>query len=332
MGMRILFITHNRIGDAILSTGILGALIGRYPEARITVACGPATVPLFSEISGVTEVISLTKGTASSHWFKLWGRVAGRRWDMVVDLRSSAIAWVLLAKQRFILKKAREPVHRVKHLSDLLGIDPPAAPRIEPGKQARARAKELLQGLRQPILAIGPTANWPGKQWPAERFAELIRRLRSPQGILPDAPVLVLGAEAEREMAAPVLQSVPPDECVDLIGKTNLLEAYACLEAASLYIGNDSGLMHLAAAAGIPTLGLFGPSLEELYAPWGDRTATVRGTQSYIDIINAPGYDHRMQVSHMHSLSVDGVEAAAQVLWQRCGQMDTDAEASRTNL
>ncbi|MCZ6524539.1 MAG: glycosyltransferase family 9 protein, partial [Alphaproteobacteria bacterium] len=77
------------------------------------------------------------------------------------------------------------------------------------------------------------------------------------------------------------------------------------------------GLMHLAAAAGTPTLGLFGPSKESLYAPWGAHTAVARTALSYDDIVGAPGYDYRRHESHMGSLSVDRVEAAAEARWRR---------------
>ncbi|MFP6726105.1 MAG: glycosyltransferase family 9 protein, partial [Alphaproteobacteria bacterium] len=80
------------------------------------------------------------------------------------------------------------------------------------------------------------------------------------------------------------------------------------------YVGNDSGLMHTAAAADIPTLGLFGPSREEMYGPWGNRAAAVRTDRSYDDIRNEPAYDYRKQDTWMTTLSVDKVETAAREL------------------
>src|SRR3546814_14314158 len=64
------------------------------------------------------------------------------------------------------------------------------------------------------------------------------------------------------------------------------------LKRCALYVGNDSGLMHIAAASGIPTLGLFGPSRPENYAPWGERSAVARTAVAYDDLF-PPGYDHR---------------------------------------
>ena len=83
----------------------------------------------------------------------------------------------------------------------------------------------------------------------------------------------------------------------------------------ALFIGNDTGIMHIAAAMGTPTLGLFGPSLPENYAPWGPRTAVVRTERSYAEIVGAPDYDYRTAGTQMDSLGVDAVEAAARRLW-----------------
>ena len=75
--------------------------------------------------------------------------------------------------------------------------------------------------------------------------------------------------------------------------------------------------MHMAAAAGIPTLGLFGPSRAEHYAPWGRRTAVARTALPYEALVGGPGYDHRSADSLMDSLSVDSAEREAVELWRR---------------
>jgi ADP-heptose:LPS heptosyltransferase len=168
-----------------------------------------------------------------------------------------------------------------------------------------------------PVLAVGPTANWGGKQWPAERFAEIIARLTADGAILERARAAVFGAADERPAAAPVIESLPPERRIDLVGEVDLLTAAACLERCALYIGNDSGLMHLAAAAGTPTLGLFGPSKETLYAPWGAHTAVARTALSFDEIVSAPDYDYLSHESHMASLDVETVEQAAVGLWRR---------------
>ena len=98
--MRILFVTATRIGDAILSTGLLSHLIDRYPHARFTVASGPAAAPLFEAMPALERVIPLRKRRLSLHWLELWQQCATRRWDLVIDLRRSALSWCLLSRER----------------------------------------------------------------------------------------------------------------------------------------------------------------------------------------------------------------------------------------
>ena len=315
--MRILFITANRIGDAVLSTGLLSYLIERHPDARFTIAAGPAAAALFESVPRLDRVIVMRKQALSGHWASLWAQCVGTRWDMVIDLRRSAIAWLLFAGKRHVVPLPGKPMHRVAFLAETLGLaESPPGPAcwISPSDDAAARALVPDGG---PVLAVGAAANWPGKQWRAEYFAELIERLTAPSGILPQARVAVFGAPDEREQVQPVLDSVAPDRLIDLVGKTGLPVAAACLRRCALYIGNDSGLMHMAAATGTPTLGLFGPSHTAHYAPWGSNTGWVRTRKSYDEIVGAQGYDHRTTGTLMDSLSVDMAAAAALNLWRR---------------
>src|SRR5581483_2542267 len=156
--------------------------------------------------------------------------------------------------------------------------------------------------------------NWRGKTWRAERFAALVQRLTAAEGLLPGARVAVLAAAHERAQAAPALAAVPAARRIDLVGATDLLTAAAVLKRAALFIGNDTGLMHMAAAVGVPTLGLFGPSPAARFAPWGDRTAIVRTPLSPEELTSAPGYDYRTTDTLMDGLEVDAVAAAAQAL------------------
>lgn len=313
--MRILFITATRIGDAILSTGLLSYLIEQHPDARITVAAGPAAAPLFAPIPQVDSVIVLRKKRMSAHWAGLWRQCIGTRWDIVIDLRRSALSWLLLAGKRHIMPPPGASMHRVEFLAATLGLakDPPSpACWTAPADDAFA---ERLIPPGTPVLAIGAAANWPGKQWRAEYFATLVQRLTASDGILPDARIAVFGAPQEREQVQPLLDSIAADRRIDLVGQTELPAAAACLRRCALFIGNDSGLMHMAAASGTPTLGLFGPSHTTHYAPWGPGTAWVRTEKSYDEIIGAPGYNHRTTGTLMDSLTVDMAEAASRKLW-----------------
>lgn len=314
LAMRILFITSNRIGDAILSTGVLGALIERYPAARITVACGPLAVPIFRHAPGVEHVHVMRKAPWIGHWRKLLAATMFRRWDLVVDIRGSATAYVLWAGERRVLKPDHSR-HRVPHIASVLDLDPPPAPRVWPGEAARARAlADIPEG--RIVLGVGPTANWARKTWPADRFAELVARLTGAGGALAGAHVLIAAAPDEREATQRVRAVVPRDRLIDLVGEElDVVAAY--LERSRLFIGNDSGLMHLAVAAGTPTLGLFGPTRDDLYGPWGPKAAFVRGDRTCAEIVDDPDFDKNLKESAMLDLTVEHVLKAAEALIAR---------------
>jgi lipopolysaccharide heptosyltransferase III len=313
--MHILFVTATRIGDAVLSTGLLSHLIERYPSARLTVAAGPVAAPLFEAVPGLDRLLVVQKRRWGLHWPTLYAQVAGRRWDLVVDLRGSALAWLLRARARRVTAKGDAGEHRVHQLARLFDLDSPPGPRLWTAPR-HERAAEALIPPGAAVLAVGPSANWRGKEWRAERFAELARRLTAPDGPLPNARIAVLAAAHERPQAEPVLAGAPAGRAIDLIGRTELLTAAAVLRRCALFIGNDTGLMHIAAASGVPTLGLFGPSPVEQYAPWG-RCAAWVSTELPRSAMFPPGFDHRATDTLMDSLSVDAAEAAARRLWTR---------------
>jgi len=314
--MRILFITSSRIGDAVLSTALLAHLLARHPDARFTIACGPAAAPLFEAVPGLERIVALPKRRFGGHWLALWAATVGTRWDLVVDLRASVLAWAVWARERRVFRYNHALGHRLRQLASVLDLDSPPDPVLWTAPRHDEAAAHLIPP-GAPVVALGPTANWPRKAWVPERFAELALRLTGPAGILPGARIAVFGGPGEREAAMPAIAALPHDRLIDLVGRVDLLTAYACLRRCAIFIGNDSGLMHLAAAARIPTLGLFGPSKERLYAPWGDLAAAVRTPEAYEELVGGPGYDRFARESLMAGLTVDSVERAGRDLWER---------------
>ncbi|MGB0682534.1 MAG: glycosyltransferase family 9 protein [Magnetovibrionaceae bacterium] len=314
--MRLLFISSTRVGDAILSTGLLNHLISENPGLKVTVACGPAAVGLFSAVPGLERLIRLDKMAFSLHWPSLWAACVARRWDLLVDLRNSPMFYVLSAKQKWRIGRIKSPDHRVVQLASILGLeDNPPAPRLWVD-EGRTEAAKMLIPDGAPVLAVGPTANWRAKQWRPEHFAGLIEKLTAPGGILAGGRVAVFGRDDERPSALRLIEALPKERCLDLVGTLDLLTVYACLERSAFYVGNDSGLMHLAAASGIPTLGLFGPSPINHYAPWGPCTGVASTAVPYEEIF-PENFNHRTSDTLMDSLTVEMAAEAAEELWGR---------------
>lgn len=316
----ILFITATRIGDAVLSSGLIRFLAEQIPNARFTIVSGPLAAPLFAHVPGLDRVIVMEKGKGKGHWFKLWNQVRHRKWGLVVDLRGSGTALFLRREKRAIWKKqiGGEPLHKVIDAARVLKLegDPPS-PHLYITPEVQALADQLLAPRpgepAGPILAVGPASNWVGKIWPIERFAQTAQQLLGPQGALAGGRLLILGGPGDGRMVEELRMASARGRYVDLTGKVDLLTAYAVLKRADLFIGNDSGLMHIAAAAGVPTIGLFGPSDERRYAPWGPDTRAVRGPRTF-DQFLAVDPDLSQAIRHMSDLPVATVVRAAKAL------------------
>ncbi|MBM3512921.1 MAG: glycosyltransferase family 9 protein, partial [Alphaproteobacteria bacterium] len=139
-----------------------------------------------------------------------------------------------------------------------------------------------------PVVAISPLAARTEKTWPLERFVELARRL-----IQPPTRLVIVGGSEDR----PALDAFADLSPIALIGEADLRLVAAMLKRARLFIGNDSGMAHLAAAVGAPTLALFGPTEPRNYAPRGPR----------VRVVDAPG-------RRLSNLSVEQVLDAAREL------------------
>ncbi|EDP65963.1 Glycosyl transferase, family 9 [alpha proteobacterium BAL199] len=312
--MRILFISSTRLGDAILSSGALAWALRRAPDVRVTVACGPVAAELFQPVPGVERVIPMRKGPWQAQWRALWLETIGVCWDLVVDLRGSAFAWTVRSRERRVFRTPSGEGHRVDQIRQGLRLDGDAEPRLWVGDADRRRALQVLGDGHDPILALAPTANWPPKAWAADRFVELVQALTGPDGALPDARVLVAGGPGERTLAQPVLDAVPEARRIDLVGTQPLMTLAACLERCRLVVANDSGLMHLAATVGAPTLGLFGPSDERHYAPRGPRAAWVRSDETSAALLSRSGEVNDAPAALMPGLPVARVIDAAEGL------------------
>lgn len=198
-------------------------------------------------------------------------------------------------------------LHRLSELAGFkMGRDPFLYP-VTPADRIRARDLLLGEGLSagDRLVMVAPGAGWPGKIWPVERMAALCRRLVHPHGL---RPVLV-GAPSERALSAAIRREVP--SALDLTGCTRIEELPAVLEHGLVFVGNDSAPMHMAAAVGVPTVSIFGPTSRGKWAPRGKGHAVLQGTESCRGCLAWHPSAHCVHESRcMKAVSVDEVESA----------------------
>lgn len=267
-GNTFLFITLSNIGDALLTTPVLQFLHRHDETAVIDIVGDERSSMLFLHCPYRGEIYHKQKQRFLRGVPALLSELRRKRYDLVVDLRTDILARLVRADKRFVKTDGGGHAHAVERhfaaISPLTeGEDIPYTT-LWLGQEDRDYADGVCRQLPgNKWLCIGPGANWEKKIWPAENYAATADKLRG--GF--DALVL-LGNKADNREAERVAGRVEA-HCLNLCGQTTLLQAAAVMERMTLFLGNDSGLGHIAAAVGTPSFTLFGPGSPERYHPWG---------------------------------------------------------------
>lgn len=312
-----LFITSSRIGDAVMTLSLLEGIRKQSPAMRYVVAADPLVSSLFHDDPACDEIILFPKKKASLHWFHLWLRAIGQSWDWVADTRGSAISHGLYAKKRYVWRKTpNDQRHKVAQVAAMAGLAP-SCPRIIVSDERKQRMRALLPDA--PLFVVAPVANWIGKQWPMEYFHATIVRFCE---TYTDAHVLVIAAPSEYTQLQP-LRDLPAERITfstDLAKQhaLSLIDMAALISHGSLFLGNDSGLMHISYALNVPVIGLFGPSRDAIYGPYpatGAGHTVLRIPLAYEELANTPGFSHKNQVCYMDGLTTEMVWQAIVEKW-----------------
>lgn len=264
---KILFITLSNIGDAVLTTPTFETLHQNYPDATFDLVCDPRSAQLFEYCPYRGRLFIKNKQDGWAGYWALIRQLSAQRYDLAVDLKTDFLLWMINAKIK--LKKVNHTgVHSaIKHHFALAPLNfdsrvPLAKVWLHPDEVHQIKQK--IQG-KKCILALGLGANFEGKVWPVEQFATLTNLLAERFD-----SVMLLGnaKDGKRSQAFKALVKLP---VLDFCGQLTITQSCSALSQAQYFIGNDSGLGHMAAALGIPTFTIFGPGTPLRYRPWSER-------------------------------------------------------------
>jgi heptosyltransferase-2 len=301
---RILVRGTNWVGDALMTTPALAAVKDNFPEAHLAVLAKKWVAPVYEDHPATDEIIVLDRDgrhRGVGGLMVLGRELRGRKFDMAVlfqnAIQAAVIAWLAripirigfntdgrgwLLKPAVPLKPEDRRIHETEYYLRMLSgagfRTPPPGP-VQPmfylSDQTRRQADERLNELglgKSLVLGVAPGAAYgPAKQWPAVRFADAANLIMAgrPGG------VLIFGSAGERRVAREVLDHLKGPG-FDLAGATGLTEAAALIKRCHLFLTNDSGLMHVAAAVGTPLVAVFGSTNPVTTAPIGPHVAMVR--------------------------------------------------------
>lgn len=297
---KVLVLQSAFLGDSLLTIPLLRRLKELLPGARVTVLTLEKTAPIFRDCGWADEVLVDDKRGRHGGVFgpgRIAGELKARGFDLAViphrSLRSALVAWLAgiprrvgfsTSAGRFLLTDAvpfswlMHDLERNLALVLPLGAGAGAAPSadeprylVPPKALPEALAANLAAagvGPGDRLVGVHPGAAWATKRWLPERYAELCRRLRA-EG----AKAVLIGGPTDAALCAAIAKD---SGAVDLAGRTDLDQLKALMGRLSLFVTNDSGPMHLAAAAGVPTVAIFGPTTRELgFFPYGPEHRVV---------------------------------------------------------
>lgn len=306
----ILYIAEADAEAAVLSSGVLSYLVEAMPQASFTVVGSPATSPLFADTPRLNRLLTLDRD-GRFEWITLWNQVRDIKWGLVVDMRGSTLSGKLRRHKRAVRGKDDPELHAVAQAADVLKLDEIPAPRLYFGEDTQAAADALVKPDGRPILAVGPGTDWIGKRWPADRYSRVVSALLADDGPLAGGRLLIVGEEADRDLAHTIRLAVARNRVIETQGRLTRLQTAAALSHATLYVGADSVWTQLAVAAGVPSVGVFGPSDDARVGPW--QGVSVRGPRSLEEFRTL---DPRLNqaIQHMMDLPAERVLKAAKKL------------------
>ena len=324
---RSLVVAPQWIGDAVMSEPLLARLAARGEQ--LSVAALLWVAPVYRAMPQVAEVIEFPFAHGRLDWAerRRVARALRGRFDAAYvlpnSLKSALIPWLARIPKRigyhgegrYLLLNQRlpNPPGRPPMVAFYSALAAPAAP---VGERPRMRVAQPVLDQATRAAGVQPAAYWvfapgaeygPAKCWPAEHYAELARSLHRQH----DQPVLLLGSAKEAALCERIAAQ-SGGACRVLAGKTSLQDAMALIAGARGVVSNDSGLMHVAAAFGVPQAAVFGSTSPEHTPPLNPR-ARVLWLKEELQLDCAPCFDRVCRFGHTRCLtgvSAGRVEAA----------------------
>ncbi len=310
--MRTLVVAPQWIGDAVMAEPLLAALAAR--GEALTVAALPWVAPVFRAMPQVSDIVELPFAHGRLDWAarrRVAAPLRGRfdaAYVLPNSIKSALVPWlarvpsrvgyrgegrVLLLNRRLPNPAGRPPM--VAFYGTLAGPDFDASSRPKLSLDAAVIDAALASAVltRRAFWVFAPGAEYgPAKRWPADHYAALARSLHAADG----APVVLLGSRSEAALCDSIA-SAAPGACRVLAGKTSLLDAMALIAASRGLASNDSGLMHVAAAFGVPQVAVFGSTSPE-HTPPLNAKARVLWLKEELRLDCMPCFDRTCRFGH----------------------------------
>jgi len=296
--VKILIISSNLIGDTILSTGVVDYFHKKYPLAKFTFLMGPTAGQIYKNFRATERIILIKKKRFNLHWLDMYSNVNGVKWDIVIDFRSSLLSYLLFKKKKYIFRKENNLNH-IDQLKNFFNVEKLTL-FIATNKKEEIKVIQTLSNKNRYVVLF-PGGNWKPKIWPTDYFNQLVILLTNQ---FVDLKFIIVGSLNEKNVYFnEIKKNLPENLFIDLMGES-LSSTSAYMKRSNLFIGNDSGLMHLSFASNLSTIGLFGPTNDIIYGHRNHKSFVIRTSESYeyfskINVIQNKSYMLSIKPKHI---------------------------------
>ena len=275
--MKILVISSNLIGDTILSTCVVEHFAKKYPKGTFTFLIGPSAGQIYEYFPKKDKIILIKKKKFNMHWIDMYLTSWNKKWEIIIDFRSSLLSYFLIGKKRYIFKENKNFNH-LQQLKKSYNLDNTSLFVHTSYKDDLLAKNEIDSNFK--YVVIFPGGNWKPKIWPSEYYNELIKILINRYTNL---KFVIVGSLDEKKIYLKhIKRDLSDDIFIDIMGKS-LSFTSSFMKLSNLFIGNDSGLMHLSIASNLPTISLFGPTDDKIYGHINSKSYVLRTTINYSD-------------------------------------------------
>jgi heptosyltransferase-3 len=278
---KFLFITLSNIGDAIMTTPVLEFVHNKNPDFEVDIVCDQKSQAVFKNCPYINQIIIKNKKEGLYGVLKLIQILRKNKYEIAIDLRTNFLLYFINAKKKFFPKKNNK-IHSVeKHFLALNNNHRSIPrPRIWLSKSDSLKAKKILGNSKKRILAIGIGANSVHKIWPVTNFLYLSHLLKKNFDL-----IVLLGNSKDAEFADKFMNNTNL-KVINLCGKLSLNETSSIMNLSDFFIGNDSGLGHIASALELPSFTLFDREDARRYHPWGKKACWYQDITKNINEID----------------------------------------------
>ena len=252
----------------------------KYPDAKFDLICDPRSLDIFKTLPSVNKIFLRDKKVSFFEKLKLIKNLRQVNYDLAIDLKTDFLLTFLKSKKKYS-KTYDNSLHSVekhfKSVSNDFGLIP--SPRIYIPTKIQKKINDLISFNKGKVITIALGANSEHKIWPTENYIKLIKLFKN------KFTNIILVGNKKDNVKAELFMKKYKGNIINFCGKFSIIETAAIIKKSNLFLGNDSGLGHIASAVDVKSFTIFGEGDPNRYKPWGKKSYYFQNIEKKINLI-----------------------------------------------